>query len=206
MIPFFSSHSNPKSPLKRWFGFALILAGLFTLAGCAESGSLDTQPYNRPLSANPFFADGRSARNFVPGTVPQSVLPVNDPSLTGLGTDGNPLTSLPVPVTNDLVKRGQDRFNIYCVVCHGTDGHGDGRVITFGFSQPPDLLGDAVKALPDGEIFNIITNGKGKMFSYGYRVKAPDRWAIIAYLRAMQLKGGHLTQDLTPDELQQLGK
>ncbi len=189
----------------RWLGLALLAASLFLLMGCQASGDMDVQPYNRPLSQNDLFADGRSARNLVPGTVAQTDQKVDDPAVTGLDLSGQPLTTFPVPITNDLVTRGQERFNIYCVVCHGVDGHGDGKVVGFQFPKPPDLLGDA-KTFSVGKIFDIITNGQGKMLSYGYRVKAPDRWAIIAYLRAMQLKNGHLTQDLTPEELQQLGK
>jgi len=200
------SHSNFKPSSLRWFGLVLLAASLFLLTGCQATGRMDVQAYDRPLSANPFFADGRSARNLVAGTVPQTDLRVDDPSVTGLGPDGAPLAGFPEPVTNELVKRGRERFDIYCVVCHGVDGHGDGKAVTFGFPKPPDLFDEATRSAPNGEIFDIITNGKDKMLSYGYRVKAPDRWAIIAYLRAMQVKGGHLTQDLTSEELQQLGK
>lgn len=201
-----SSRSKIHPMVNRGSGLVLLVACLILLMGCQATGSLDTQPYNRPLSASDFFADGRSARNIVSGAIPQTDQRVDDPAVTGKSESGEPLTNIPVPVTNDLVKRGQERFNIYCVVCHGVDGHGDGKVVPFGFPKPPDLLTDAVKGIPDGEIFDIIANGKGNMLSYGYRVKAPDRWAVIAYLRAMQLKNGHLTQDLTPEELQQLGK
>lgn len=190
----------------RWLKQAALVVGFVLLAGCAASGIMDKQPYNRPLSASTFFANGSSARPLVPGTVPQTDQKVNDPALTGFTVDGQPLTGFPVPVTNDLVKRGQERFGIYCVVCHGVDGHGDGKAVAFGFPKPPDLLGSGVRSYTNGEIFGIITDGQGKMFSYGYRVKAPDRWAVIAYLRAMQLKNGHLTQDLTPSELEQIGK
>lgn len=203
----FLETSKPQPAKKmRWPWWALIaLAGLL-LAGCQQTGDMYAQPYNRPLSASDFFADGRSARTFVTGTVPQTDQRVDDPAVTGLDQSGKPVTGFPVPVTNALVKRGQERFNIYCQVCHGPSGHGDGKAVTFGFPKPPDLLGDKVKSLPNGQIFDVIANGFGKMFPYGYRVKAADRWAVIAYLRAMQLKNGPPTQDLTPDELQQLGK
>ncbi len=199
--------SSPRrSPFPRCLGFCLLAACLLLASGCQASGTLDAQPYFRPLAASDFFADGRSARGLVPGTVPQTDLPANDPATTGKNENGDPLATIPIPITADLVKRGQERFGIYCLVCHGVDGHGDGKVVPYGLSKPPDLLGAAVKTLPDGEIFAIISNGKGKMFSYAYRVKPPDRWAVIAYLRAMQMKNGHLTQDLTPAELQQLDK
>jgi mono/diheme cytochrome c family protein len=194
------------STSRRWLALALLAASLFLLMGCQVSGEMDVQPYNRPLSQNNLFADGRSARNLVPGTVPQTDQRVDDPAVTGLDQNGQPLTAFPVPVTNDLVTRGQERFDIYCIVCHGVDGHGDGKVVGFQFPAPPDLLGSDARSFSVGKIFNIITNGQGKMLSYGYRVKTPDRWAIIAYVKAMQLKNGHLTQELTPEELQQLGK
>ncbi len=191
---------------KRWLGGLILVSFALFIVGCAETGSMYTQPYNRPLSASNFFPDGRSARNLVPGTVPQTTQNANDPALTGLDSNGNFITTFPVPVTAALVSRGEERFGIYCKVCHGQDAHGDGTAVTFGFPKPPDLLGSDVKAFPDGKIFNIISHGQGKMLSYGYRVKPPDRWAIISYLRAMQLTGGHLTQPLTAAQLQQLGK
>ena len=123
---------------------------------------MDVQPYNRPLSQNDLFADGRSARNLVPGTVAQTDQKVDDPAVTGLDQSGQPLTTFPVPVTNDLVTRGQERFNIYCVVCHGVDGHGDGKVVGFQFPKPPDLLSDDAKTFSVGKIFDIITNGQGR--------------------------------------------
>jgi len=205
MTSFSTSVSKIKPFLGRRLGVVILSACFLLLAGCQQSGAMDTQPYNRPLSASDFFADGRSARGLVPGTVSQTDQKVDDPALTGKDEGGNDITNFPVPVTNDLLKRGKERFEIYCMVCHGVDGHANGKVVTYGFPKPPDLLDDSVKELPNGLLFDVITNGKGKMFSYGYRVKPADRWAVIAYLRAMQLKNGHLTQDLTPAELQQLG-
>jgi len=203
-----SSSSRLKSwpNFGRWLGLAIFTGALFLLMGCQASGDMIYQPYNRPLSQNDLFADGRSARSLVSGTIPQTDQKVDDPAITGLDANGQPLTIFPVPVTNELVKRGQERFNIYCMVCHGVDGHGDGKVVGFQFPKPPDLLGSDARAFSTGKIFDIIANGQGNMLPYGYRIKAPDRWAVIAYLRAMQLKNGHLTQDLTPEELQQLGK
>ena len=195
-----------KQSLGSWLGPVFLITCLFLLMGCQATGTMDSQPYNRPLSASDFFPDGRSARAIVAGTVPQIDQRVDDPAATGKTESGDFITNFPVPVTSELVQRGQERFGIYCVVCHGLDGQGNGKAITFGFPKPPDLLGNDVKTFANGKIFDIITNGQGNMLSYAYRVKAPDRWAIIAYLRAMQLKNGHLTQDLSPEELQQLGK
>jgi mono/diheme cytochrome c family protein len=187
---------------------ALVIAVL-ALGGCAQTGDIVNQPKNLPLAQSDFFPDGRSARNPPAGSVSYSASGVspNDPTLTGLGSDGKPVAALPVKVTAELVQKGQERFNIYCIPCHGADGAGNGKVTGFGFPHPPSLLADAAKGLSDGEIFQIIQNGKGKMFPYGYRVKADERWAVIAYVRALQLKNGKVTpQDLTPDLLNQIGK
>ena len=189
---------------RRFLGLAVLIPCLLFLMGCENTGDLNKQPYYRPLSSSDFFANGASARVMVPGTVPQTDQKVDDPALTGLGPDGSPFSGWPAPVTSAQVKRGQERFDIYCQVCHGLDGHSDGKAVTFGFPKPPDLTDGEVNDFPNGALFKVITDGQGKMFSYGYRVKAADRWAIIAYIRAMELKKGHLTADLTPDELQQV--
>ena len=191
--------------LVRLVGWFILLICCMGLIGCKAIGTMVDQRYDRPLAEDPLFSDSRSARVFVPNTIPQTELSPNDPSLTGTTLEHNFVSSIPVAVTQDLVTQGKDRYEIYCMVCHGMDGHGDGKAVEFGFPAPPDLLGDNAKSLLDGEIFTIIENGKNTMLPYGYRVKANDRWAIIAYIRAMQLKGGHLTGDLTATELQQLG-
>jgi len=189
----------------RLLGLFVVLVAMLFLTGCDQTGTMVDQAYNRPLSASGLFPDGRSARLLVPGTVPQTELKVDDPSVTGLSADGEPVEKIPVPVTSELIQRGQERYDIFCSVCHGPDGHGDGKVVNMGFPQPPDLFSDSAINLTDGDIFKIIADGQGVMLPYGYRVKAPDRWAVIAYMRAMQLKGGHLEQDLTDEEVQQLG-
>jgi mono/diheme cytochrome c family protein len=119
---------------------------------------------------------------------------------------GNLLEGFPVEVNPELVQLGQERFGIYCTPCHGISGEGNGKATQFGFPKPPSLIDAAAKQLTTGQIFDVITHGKGKMFPYAYRVKPNERWAVIAYLRAMQLKNGQVKpQDLTPAELDQIG-
>ncbi len=199
--------SGSLSQPRRWLGIAILAIALLLLAGCAETGQMIDQPRYDPLEASDFFPNGQSARPWEEGTVPYyGAISANSPVLTGQNENGQPYQGFPVPVTTQLVERGQERFNIYCTPCHGATGEGNGMVTNFGFPKPPSLLGDNAKALSNGEIFNIITNGRGNMFPYGYRVKAADRWAVISYLRAMQLKNGAVSPaDLTPDELNQLG-
>jgi mono/diheme cytochrome c family protein len=128
----------------------------------------------------------------------------NDPALTGLDESDQPLARIPVGVDAALVAEGQERYEIFCTPCHGATGEGNGRATTFGFPKPPSLLDDF--GLSDGELFAIITHGQGQMFPYGYRVKPDERWAVIAYIRALQLRGGALNPaELTADELNRIG-
>lgn len=184
----------------------LIVSSLF-MVGCDQTGQLTDSPYYRPLEESTFFADGRSARPFLPGTVPYMAgdQSPNDPALTGLNeTTGEPVEGFPVDVNMELLAYGQERFEIYCVPCHGPAGEGNGRVTGFGFPKPASLLEN--KNLTSGQIFEIITNGQGDMFPYGYRVKPNARWAIIAYIRALQQRGGAVNvQDLTPEEINKIG-
>lgn len=203
-----STYNATSHPAGRWLMLAVLAAAAILLVGCAQTGQMDNQPRYDPLEPSQLFPDGRSAQAFVSGSVPYQPgdQSPNSPALTGLDENGQPVKGFPVTVDKNLVQQGQDRFNIYCIPCHGPSGAGDGKVIPFGFSKPPNLLGDEVKALANGDIFQIIKSGKGKMFSYGYRVKPDERWAIIAYIRAMQLKNGPVNpQDLTPEDLNQLG-
>ncbi|MBE0698332.1 MAG: cytochrome c [Anaerolineaceae bacterium] len=188
-----------------WAG--ILVFGLLFLSGCDQTGQLIDQPRYDPLQASEFFPDGRSARIPPAGVVPYFAEgSPTDPKLTGMDENGEMLTTLPVEVTQDLVGLGQERYNIYCVPCHGPAGEGNGKVTGFGFEKPPSLLSDEAKSLTDGAIFEVIAIGKGKMFPYGYRVKPDERWAVISYIRALQLKNGAVNPaDLTPDELNQLG-
>lgn len=187
---------------------AVMLVGMALMAACAATGQMENQPRYDPLSASSFFPDGRSARVDVPGTVPYyGDLSANSPVLTGEDENGQPYKGFPEPVTKDLITLGQQRYNIYCTPCHGASGQGDGAVIAFGFSKPPSLLGSDIQALSNGQIFLTIENGSGKMYPYGPRVNYSERWAIIAYIRALELQKGPVNpQDLTADQLDQIGK
>lgn len=192
----------------RWLVAAALAVFSLLLAGCDQTGTLIDQPRYDPLEASDLFLDGRSARMPVSGSVPYSgeELP-NSPEFTGLAESGEPFQGFPMAVDAELVQLGQERYDIFCVPCHGPAGEGNGKVVAFGFEKPPSLLASNAKGLTNGEMFEVIQNGKGKMYPYGYRVKPAERWAIIAYIRAIQIKNGAINaQTLTPEQIDQIGK
>jgi len=149
---------------------------------------MNRQPKLRPQVPNAFFADGRSSRPPIPGTIARGDryedLPVNTGRVTGTT---NFAETIPVEVTAKLIARGQQRFNINCSPCHGEQGDGNGVVKKLGLATVANLHDKRIVELPDGEIFNTITYGKNTMGPYGANVTIDDRWAVIAYVRALQL-------------------
>jgi mono/diheme cytochrome c family protein len=166
-----------------WVGMML----LFTAACHLE---MYDQPYNRPLSASDFYEDGASARPLVANTVARDRLRTDEVSTgrAGGAPDGAYLTEIPLQVTPDVIARGQERWGVYCAVCHGMVGDGQGSVVAPLFNPRPTSIYDPrVMALPVGSYYDTIANGRGAMFQYGSRVQSvEDRWAIIAYIRQMQ--------------------
>jgi mono/diheme cytochrome c family protein len=157
---------------------------------------MDNQPRYRSQQVNPFFADTREARPPVAGTIARGRLGGDDGFGKGL-ENGKWIESLPVPITEGLLHRGAERFQIFCSPCHGLAGYGDGIVairadrLMEGTWVPPTSVHDAtVLARPVGHLFNTITNGIRTMPSYGSQIPVDDRWAIVAYVRALQ-RGGH---------------
>jgi hypothetical protein len=149
---------------------------------------MNRQPKLRPQVPNAFFADGRSSRLPIPGTIAREDryedLPVNTGHVTGTT---NFVDTIPVEVTAKLLARGQQRFNINCSPCHGAQGDGNGVVKKLGLATVANLHDKRIVELTDGEIFNTITYGKNTMGPYGANVTVDDRWAVISYLRALQL-------------------
>jgi mono/diheme cytochrome c family protein len=150
---------------------------------------MNRQPKLRPQTPDVFFADGRSSRLPVPGTIAQDDTHFEDtPANTGhISGTTNFVQTIPVEVTAKLLARGQQRFNINCSPCHGMQADGNGVVKKLGLATVANLHDKRIVELPDGEIFNTITYGKNTMGPYGANVTIDDRWAIVAYLRALQL-------------------
>jgi cytochrome c553 len=162
----------------------LLTAGLMMLAGCRED--MQNQPKYIPLRESDFYADKRSERPLIEGTVAQGHLREDAYFYTGKigNNDGD---YMPFPVTADVLARGQQRFNIYCSPCHGETGDGNGMIVQRGYKRPPSYHNERLRKAPIGYFFDVMTNGFGAMPDYAEQVTAKDRWAIAAYVRALQL-------------------
>ncbi len=174
-----------------------ILTLLLSAAGCAHN--MSEQPRYNPLAPSDFFADGRSERPVVPGTVAHGAPGFGDAFVTGRA-NGEVVGRMPVPVTRELLERGRQRFDIYCSPCHGRTGNGQGMIVKRGFRTPPSYHIQRLRDAPDGHFFEVITNGFGQMYSYADRVVPADRWAIIAYIRALQFSQAATLDDVPSPE------
>ena len=163
-------------------------------------GDMDWQPKYQALQESPLFADGRAMRPLVDGTVSQEGAREDDGLYRGKTATGEYLDRVPFEVTKKTIDRGQDRFNIYCAPCHDQSGSGHGLVVQRGYPPPIDLSGDRVRGLKDGEVFNVITHGKGNMPSYRAQIPPEDRWAIVTWLRVIG-HSQHAKIDEVPAEM-----
>jgi mono/diheme cytochrome c family protein len=144
------------------------------------------QPKYRPLRGTTFFKDGSSARPAVDGTIARGTLQEDEGFFTGK-VGGAAVTEMPFPVDEHVLDRGQQRYNIYCTPCHDAVGTGRGMVVQRGYRQPPSLHDERLRAAPPGHYFDVMTNGFGAMPDYRVQISPRDRWAIAAYIRALQL-------------------
>ena len=181
---------------------ALVLS-LAVLSACRQD--MHDQPKYIPLRPSDFFADGRSARPLSEGTVARGYLDANVLLYTGKGADGKPSNEFPMPVTKELLLRGQQRFNIYCSPCHDRTGSGDGMIVRRGYRRPPTYHSDRLRQQPNGYFFDVITRGFGAMPDYAAQVQPEDRWAIVAYIRALQLSQQASINDVPAADRSQLG-
>lgn len=192
--------------LRRGPGLVILL--LLALAvGCNQNMTfqlMGTQPKYLPLAPADLFPDGQSARPVVPDTVARGH-PQDDVLLYTGKQENKDSTVFPFPVTHQVLLRGQERFNIFCSPCHGRTGMGNGLVVQRGFKAPPSLHDDRLRAAPEGHFFDVITNGFGAMPSYATQIPVTDRWAIIAYIRALQLSEHATIDAVPPDQRSKLG-
>jgi hypothetical protein len=181
---------------------------LLLTAGCRLD--MHVQPRYNPYDASNFFSDGRSARQPVAGTVPRNanIMGLADPDdakkAGAGGPDATDTNAFPFVVTREVLNRGRERYDIFCAPCHGLAGDGDGVIVQRGFQAPPSYHLDGLRNAPASHFVDVITNGFGAMYPYGYRVPTPDRWAIVAYIRALQLSRQGTLDEVPPAERQKL--
>jgi mono/diheme cytochrome c family protein len=162
-------------------------AVLALAAGSACRQDMHDQPKYIPLRPSDFFSDRRSERPLREDTVARGHLAEDAALATGKAANGQPVNVFPFPVTKEVVERGQNRFNVYCTPCHGPLGNGEGMIVRRGFRKPPSYHIDRLRQVPDGYIFDVISNGFGAMPDYSAQLEPRDRWAVVAYVRALQL-------------------
>ena len=179
---------------------AIVLLGALLFAGACRQEMYD-QPKYKPLGRSDFFADARNERPLPDGVVPRGFLRADARLYRGTSPDGKSLvTEFPLPATPALLARGQERFNIYCAPCHDRTGSGRGMVVLRGYRPPPSFHIDRMRDAPVGHFFDVISNGFGAMPDYAAQIDVPDRWAIIAYVRALQLSQNARIASVPPDE------
>jgi mono/diheme cytochrome c family protein len=177
--------------------FVSSVSAALVFTGCRQD--MHDQPKYIPLRESTFFTDSRSARAPVEGTVARGHLRDDDLMYTGK-VNGQDATVFPSSVEATVMTRGRERFDIYCAPCHGRSGQGDGMVVLRGYRRPPSFHQDRLRAAPVGHFFDVITNGFGAMPDYAAQINARDRWAIIAYVRALQLSEHATLADVPPTQ------
>ncbi len=180
---------------KVWYG---LLMAWFMLTAC--NNGMEDQPKYEPFEASILFDNGTSAQPLLVNTVARGQLQADTHQYAGQ-SDGGLAAAFPFTVTLEVLARGQQRYDIYCSLCHGLSGYGDGIVVQRGLTPPPSFHDERLRAAPVGHFFDVITNGFGAMYSYGDRVAPQDRWAIAAYIRALQLSQNATVAEL-PTALQ----
>jgi hypothetical protein len=188
----------------------VLLVAVFIMTGCQGMPSekppihpnpnMDWQEKFNPQSKNTFFEDNRADRLPVSGTVARGQLAVDKAYHEGVDVNGDFIARMPLDLSREFIKRGQVRYDIYCTPCHGKAGSGDGIVIGYGYVPPPSFHDERILEMPDGELYSSIYNGVRSMPSYRHQIPVEDRWAIVAYIRALQR-----SQNVTDADLQRLG-
>jgi mono/diheme cytochrome c family protein len=177
-----------------------MVALLAAAAGCRQE--MYDQPKYQPLEKSSFYADGRASRPLVEGTVARGALDAAALPLPPAGAPGaaDLVTALPMPLTSELLSRGQQRYEIFCTPCHDRTGGGQGMVVRRGYRPPPSLHVDRLREAPVGHFYDVMTRGLGAMPDYAQQIPPEDRWAIAAYVKALQLSQHAALAELPPED------
>ena len=176
-----------------------ILLVFFLASATSCKQQMAEQPRYEPLAKSDFFSDGRSARAPIEGTVARGELRDDQQFYTG-NIGGKPAETFPIPVTVEILHRGRQRYDIFCSPCHDRVGNGQGMVVRRGFRPPPSLHIERLRQAPPGHFFEVMTRGFGTMPEYSTQMSAADRWAVAAYLRALQLSQQARLEDVPETE------
>lgn len=178
---------------------------LLAVAVSACRQDMHDAPRYEPLEQSTFFADGRSQRPLVPNTVPRGFLREDEHLYRGK-VNGQLAIEFPMPVSASLMLRGQERYNVFCSPCHGRTGAGDGMVVRRGYRAPTSFHDPRLRQAPPGYIFDVITNGFGAMPDYAAQIPVGDRWAIAAYMKALQFSQNATLKDVPAEKRSDLEK
>jgi mono/diheme cytochrome c family protein len=173
--------------------YVVVFVCLLVVSGCRQD--MHNQPKYKPLRAAEFFRDGSSARPLVEGTVSRGSLQEDEAFFTGK-VGGTAVAEMPFPVDAQVLDRGQERYDIYCRPCHDATGSGKGMVVQRGYRPPPSFHDERLRTAPPGHFFDVMTNGFGAMPDYRAQIAPRDRWAVVAYIRALQLANRATTSDV----------
>lgn len=185
------------------FRFPFSIIFVVFLASCAQQ--MGSQPAHKPFAKSEFFANGQLAQKPVEGTISSGFTRTNQRINLSEDFDKNS-NELPFPLTEEVLKRGKERFEINCAVCHGLTGEGNGRIPQRGFSNPPTYHSERLRNAPLGHFYNVMTNGYGGMGSYATQVEPQERWAIAAYIRALQVSQNANIADVPQGKRDELEK
>jgi mono/diheme cytochrome c family protein len=175
---------------------AVLVAATVLTAACRQD--MHDAPRYEPLERGAFFADGMASRPLVANTVSRGSLREDRHMYEGI-VDGKPAETFPMPITDAVMRRGQDRFDVFCSPCHGKTGEGNGMVVQRGFRKPPSYHEDRLRNAPVGYFFDVMTHGFGAMNDYSAQLPVADRWAVAAYVRALQLSQRASVDDVPAD-------
>lgn len=183
---------------------SIAVVGALAVICVACRQDMQDQPKYKPLGQNSFFPDGRDSRPIPRGTIARGDLNDTDAYHTG-ASKGVFLDTIPAAIDVSLLNRGRDRYDIFCSPCHGRLGDGNGMVAQRGLRAPADFHTDRLRSVPPGYIFQVISDGYGAMGDYGDQIPVDDRWAIVAYVRALQLSRDASVNDVPANARGQLG-
>jgi len=201
--------------MKPTYYLPLLLISALSIAGCRGTISekppvhpqqnMDFQDYYEAQEKNVFFADNRAMRDPVEGTIPRGKWKDNSELHYGKSPDGDFISKIPVNVSKAFIHRGKEQYEIFCTPCHGSTGIGNGIVVDFGLVPPTSYHIDRLREIEDGYLYNVVVNGVRSMYGYGSQIPdVEDRWAIVAYIRALQTSQNATESDIPADKLQEI--